>query len=413
MLKSNVKKEENLFWFYRGQRDSEEFNDTQLENNFTKALFIVLINCEHFRSDFLSEFLKVSNKGEIRFEMQKTIPVDFDSANKPVLFILTEELKKHGVKKTKKQKSVPDGWIITNNQNILVEVKITGNITEDQLRRHEKKLGKKSRRIYRTWDELAIFLKDQLAKTQNEVEGFLLEQFVVFLEVEGMTKFSGFNESDLNFFKSKKNTTHETRNALRRKFTNFKEAVTKNQKLSKHLKPGEVGVLKKYAESIWFPIPLKKTPYFNISVVLELEELSVSLSSPTHRTSDGIKFVTNLNDRQRNIVKFFKKHPDLVVTLFKREQGAEKENWKRYDLWKRVQTISAEMMSKGLVDMADLRKQFEKIDGGALGKSKAGINIKYSIPRAELMHMDASRTVTATIGGIKLMDQLARKIIGK
>jgi len=409
----NYKKEENLFWFYRGQRDSTEFDDTQLENNFTKALFIVLKSCENFRNDFLSSFLKVKCHGEMAFEMQKTKPVDFDPDKKPVLFILSEEIRKVHSKRTKKHKSIPDGWIITSNQNILVEVKITGTITEDQLRRHEKRLGKKAKRIYRTWNELTVFIKDQLAKSQNEVESFLLNQFLVFLEVEGMTKFSGFNESDLNFFKSKKNATHETRNALRRKFTNFKEAISKNRKLSRHLKPGEVGVLKKYAESIWFPIPLKKTPYFNISVVLELEELSVSLSSPLHSTSDGIKFVKNLNDRQKNIVKFFRKHPDLVVTLFKREEGAKKESWIRYDMWNPVQTISAEMMSKGLVDMADLRKQFEKIDSGVLGRSKAGISIKYSIPRAELMQMDASRTVKETIDGIKLMDQLARKITGK
>jgi hypothetical protein len=408
-----TKKGENLFWFYRGQHDPKQSGDTQLENNFTKALFIVLKNCGEFRKAFLSKFLRVSSRGDIYFDMQKSKPANFEREKKPVLFILSQKTYEPKKKKNKNRKSLPDGWIITENENVLVEVKISGLLYKDQLKRHEKIFGKTARRVYKTWDDLAVFLKKERRGIHGEIERFLLNQFSEFLEVEGMTKFNGFNEEDLNYFKSEKKEEKEEKHALRRKFTNFMKAVENDRHLPRRLKPYLVGNLKSYSKEIWFSIPLRKTPHFNIGVQLELEELSIMLSSPTHLPQDGRKFVEDINNRQTNVIKFFKRHPDLTVSLYKREEGQKKEKYKSYDLWKPLNRISVQMLNAGVIDIADIRKQFEKIDSGALGKSKGGINIRYSIPRAKLLKMNSKETTDETVNGIKIMDQLARRITGK
>ncbi|GEM_PF-6596656 len=407
-----MKKDENLFWFYRGQKDTSESDDAQLENNFTKALFIILKNCPHFRVDFLSKFFrfKLNLSDKLDFEMQTAKPRKISLDKKTILFVLAPEKSEIDSKKTKNRHSIPDGWIFTNKGNILVEVKIAGKISEAQLLKHEKIIGKRLKRVYTTWEQLTNFLKERKTRDDSEIERFLLRQFNQFLEVEGMSMFSGFTEDDLNFFNRELENDREARHSIRRKFENFRKLIKVNKKLPKKLKVGEIGVIKEYSDNIWFPIVLSKIAYYNICLSLNLDELSVALVSSTQHTDYGKQFVKSIHDRQDNLLNFFKKHPKLIITVYRREKGRDADQWVRYDKWNEALSVSADLLNRKILDLGEIRAIFEALDGQK--DCYAGIQLKFSIPRAELLNKNSENIVEETIEKIQLIAQLSKKING-
>ncbi len=405
-----MKKDENLFWFYRGQKDADESDDAQLENNFTKALFIVLKNCPNFRVDFLSKFfrLKTKSSDKLDFEMQTNKPKKIRPDKKTILFILAPEKSGVNDKKNKNRYSIPDGWIFTNKGNILVEVKISGNISEAQLRKHERIIGKKLKRVYRTWEQLASFLKVRKTENDSEIERFLLRQFNQFLEVEGMSTFSGFTEEDLNFFNREPGKDQETKHTVRRKFENFRKLIQIHRKLPKKLKFGKIGVIKEYSNNIWFPIDLPKIKYYNICLSLNLDELSIALVSSTQHTEYGKHFVQSIHDRQDNLLKFFNKHPEIIISIYKREKGRDADQWVRYDKWNEGLSISAELLNRKILNLGQIRTMFESLDGEK--DCYAGIKLRFSISRAELLEKSSEKIIDETTEKIQLITQLSKKI---
>ena len=200
----------NIFYYYRGAKQSDQDRDRQLENNTTKTLINTL---EHCSSKVVVEFLKwldIAATGKAKFELQKETIGERRIRRKSQRLLL-------GLVSDKGQNTVcaelegpaergsrPDAWLYGKDYVVLIESKVGDVPLElNQMRCHFQKLqiggNQQPRCEVRTWAEVHRFFIGILPNLSDK-DKWLVEQFTQYLEWNSMTEFTGFEEEMFDFF---------------------------------------------------------------------------------------------------------------------------------------------------------------------------------------------------------------------
>ena len=215
----------NIFYYYKApqkkSRYVEEEIDYQIENNVTKA-FINLL-----------EFCTYSTQNQILQSMSFPLPV-------------------HLVKPTFKlqicsDESVPDALIEYQKIKIIIESKVHALLDLGQLKRHyaafdstkqntllvltnnqldKDEVEQMDNTKFFTWNEITQKIWQIKQNISNEKDLFLLNQFIEFMEVMGLSPFLGFKNDDFDsFLNIEQDPTKEKREAVKKKFKVFSEEL--------------------------------------------------------------------------------------------------------------------------------------------------------------------------------------------
>lgn len=195
----------NIFHAYRGSTSSEEASVRQLEDNFTRALVIIL---NHVRESgarmALLDALHVPTPHQdkayhCQLQVSAASP-DWPEPSKRRLLVI------HGGPVLTTTESPGDGMtgradaVITTGDFLLaVESKLGDHVQQSQLDRHCETLGIPKTGISNvTWSELARVVRRILANRPAEpVARFVLEQFEEYLRMNG---FGGLTQDHFTFF---------------------------------------------------------------------------------------------------------------------------------------------------------------------------------------------------------------------
>jgi hypothetical protein len=199
----------NIFYYYRGAKQSDLDFDSQLEDNTTKALINTL---EHCSSKVVVEFLKWLNieaAGKSRFELQKKTIGERRIGRKSqrLLLGLVDKGQKSAyddLEGSVEGDSRPDAWIYGENYVVLIESKVgDASLDPSQMQCHLQKLKAGARQRPRckvqTWAKVHRFFVGLLPGLSDQ-DKWLVEQFTQYLEWSSMTEFTGFEEGMFDFF---------------------------------------------------------------------------------------------------------------------------------------------------------------------------------------------------------------------
>jgi hypothetical protein len=194
---------QNLFYYYRGGNRNDKDIQEQLENNVTKAFVNVLekssLNLQKKIIREIIHFPLSKNIDKINYTLQETT-IGEERIKKIrkrcILGISPEGVvdKNEGRKYLKSSK--PDAWIWSNDFVILIENKIQGNLDEAQLKKHNELIDGDIQ--IKSWkkDIYPIFKKTEKEQL-NSKDKLLVQEFNEFLDMVGLTEFTGFEKKDL------------------------------------------------------------------------------------------------------------------------------------------------------------------------------------------------------------------------
>lgn len=322
----------NIFYFYRGptsikSKKDLEYNvfDIQLENNTTKAFINVLnLSSPEICRDLLQNFLNIEfDKDSLTFALQKqTIGEQkIQKRSNRILWVISSknieiygehnnsEANKLNIKEENNKKSLPDAWIWDKNNVILMESKTNIKIDEDQLNRHEKVLKEKVLRKYSLWEEIHTYFKDKLndlnyfTSINKDKDIFLIEQFVKYLELINLSKFSGWQKEDFEFFFSFDENEKER---LRNKLNKFINEIFEDTKIANIIEKKRLGKLKEKSQNIWYQLDPKDkkffinegVPFLNFTIELYSDAFQVSIVFPVFPSIEKLKKSIDLKKSQ-------------------------------------------------------------------------------------------------------------------
>lgn len=235
----------NIFYYYRGPSkrvQDEIIYDKQVEDNSTKAL----VNCLDYCTDnLLNHFIKyfdlnINVKGIPQYLLQVSL-----------------------------SKSRPDAQIKFVNSSIYIENKIDAKISKEQLLNHKKELDVTDLLILLTKDDYDKKILNELRiihirwsslfkcffsyKPTSKSEEFLIEQFINFMEVIGLSDFNGFNNDDFDFFINK---IDDYKPIVRNKIEKFGNKVynSLNDEIRSLYTDKYIGNIPKAFDFVWFGI---------------------------------------------------------------------------------------------------------------------------------------------------------------
>ncbi len=225
----------NIFYYYRGAKQSNLDVDPQQEDNTTKALINTL---EHCSSQVVVEFLKwldIAADGKVKFELQKKTIGEWKIRRRSQRLLL-------GLVSDKGQNTIcaelegpaegnsrPDAWLYGENYVVLIESKV-GNAPLElkQMRCHFQKLqtgaNQQPRCEVRTWAEVHQFFIGILSKLSDQ-DKWLVEQFTQYLEWNNMTEFTGFEKGMFDFFVTREDEDTSTKKWVRDTMQAFADKV--------------------------------------------------------------------------------------------------------------------------------------------------------------------------------------------
>jgi len=203
----------NIFYYYRGPQQAKQgLYNQQLENNTTKALVNTLKHCSPIVALKFLEWLKITAIGKVYFELQKPT-IGTEKICRAPQRLLLGLIDKPGKKMDSicaelegpiNGDSLPDAWLYGENFVVLIESKVgTAPLELDQMRCHFRKLEKDASQPpkcqVQTWVDVHQFFV-MLVSELKDKNKWLVEQFIQYLEWNGMTEFTGFEEGMFEFF---------------------------------------------------------------------------------------------------------------------------------------------------------------------------------------------------------------------
>lgn len=234
----------NIFYYYRGPSKSETEDiiyDTQIEDNTTK----VLINClEYCDNSLLKQFIDYFN-------------LKLKYSSKPQYLL-----------QVSKSKSRPDAQIKAVESSIYIESKVTAGINEKQIENHLKELNKDDTLLFITANTDAEIAERQNLmhikwsdihkcfssyETKSSKERFIVNQFTNYLEVIGLSDFTGFNNDDFDFFI---NRIDDYKPIVRNKIGKFGNEIYRslNDEIRSLYTDRYIGNIPKTFDDVWFGI---------------------------------------------------------------------------------------------------------------------------------------------------------------
>ncbi|MHB8843995.1 MAG: hypothetical protein ACYC7L_04540 [Nitrospirota bacterium] len=251
----------NLFFFYRGSlpkgnRSALAF-DRQLEDNATKALVYVLehANPSQVLVPFLAKIIGIRGRlqrDEIQFALQR-VDIARPSIRQQIALSIAPSGELNNDRSSSHVAGRPDAWIWSENSfAILVETKVNGQASYDQLRRHVAGAqGWSWKRVQlkaRSWSELYAFFQDVRCKRPelDPVTRLLLDEFVRYIRMIGLASTTTFDLEDFGYFLMPPKDRHKTqRELLKRKLNRFAEDLGSSKTMHR--------VIKRYAGTASHP----------------------------------------------------------------------------------------------------------------------------------------------------------------
>ena len=202
---------DNIFNYYRGPEQAKQGNyDAQLEDNTTKALVNTLQHCDPAVAIKFLEWLGVKTTAKVGIELQRqTIGEErIRRAPQRVLLGLVAERKPGGDEATAEAdgrgngESRPDAWLYGEDFVVAIESKVgDAPLERDQMQKHLWKLQVDAVHqptcVQKTWADVRQFFAKLLPVSSpelNDKDKWLIQQFTQYLEWNGMTQFTGFQE---------------------------------------------------------------------------------------------------------------------------------------------------------------------------------------------------------------------------
>lgn len=196
----------NIFYYYRGAKDSDQDRERQFEDNTTKALINTL---KHGDPKVVIKFLKwlgINATENINFELQKKTIGERKISHKSqrlLLALVPAKRSSTNFEKSLKEDSRPDAWIYGDDFVVLIESKIVGYTETNQMRYHFQKLQSNTNESPRyeeqTWADVHHFFTGILTELSGKSE-FIVKQFIQYLEWNSMADFIGFEKEIFDFF---------------------------------------------------------------------------------------------------------------------------------------------------------------------------------------------------------------------
>lgn len=194
---------DNLFWYQRASDEGKE----QLENNTTKGFLKTLQESDDQITDsFLNQFLGLNIKDSV-FEYDVQVVVEDIPASEHTVYLVGLSFEGEDVTCDAEPQSgegTVDGVITIHSKDsptsIVIEVKTARDrLSPTQMGKYRSELGIEEERLCQgvSWLDVYELLEKHQNRTKNDLDRFLLEEFINYLEVMRMVPFKGFNREKL------------------------------------------------------------------------------------------------------------------------------------------------------------------------------------------------------------------------
>lgn len=288
----------NLFYSYRGPNAESADRDRQLENNVTKALINTLrLGGEAVWRPFLAD-LGLGNAMQPEFLLRRDLPSGSACKKRDRVLL--------GISKGKSEwtpdlgacsayANIPDAWIFGDGFAVLVESKVSGDFSSEQMGAHLACLGAATppKFVQRTWNEIHSFFRGLLGQITREPAKLLVEQFVQFLEYSTMAEFTGFQRDHFQYFLL--HDDDDARRWVREQMESFASQVLKGlQTFDPFYEACDVGVLKRADPYCWVAFGPRSPEYRNVthqSASLRANGLCVFVNTELKNATDRLKAV--------------------------------------------------------------------------------------------------------------------------
>lgn len=299
----------NIFLTYRSRSEKGIADDqysqaleTELEDNVTKALVNVL---EYARGPVLARFLGLCGLKpggpleDIKFALHEGSSISNFPGKKPYLLEIVpekEELKKSERVIARTTAPIHDARITAKHNVCFIEVKIRGVVTKPQRKSYLNKYGiDEADVITLTWEQIYAAFDKLIPRDEGMSDfflstgGFLLVQFLEFLEMLGLSAFSGIRHDHFEILEKEfEDITTDERAKLKWLQNSYAKAMKDgidakgNRHLSKATTYIHSGNITKQEVIPWISLseeePSRKTqfPHYGSSLEPELARVYVS-----------------------------------------------------------------------------------------------------------------------------------------
>ena len=205
-------KYKNIFW-HQGVKVFEkqvlegktgQIKVAHLENDVTKALLNLFDHCS---PAVLKSFLQILHikqaPGAFNFDFQVSDTNAYRRfPNRIMLAIISADTQLKSSKSYSVTKGRPDACIYSQDTAILIESKTQSPLNPKQIQRYIKQfLGTATKEQTITWEDISEKFR-LISKSLKDMDRFLVEQFCGFLDLIGISEFSGFSEMDFSMLGS-------------------------------------------------------------------------------------------------------------------------------------------------------------------------------------------------------------------
>jgi hypothetical protein len=209
---------------------------------------------------------------------------------------------------------------------------------------------------YINWNEIYKCFKEYEVKNRNEK--FLIEQFLNYLEVIGLSDFTGFNNDDFDFFI---NNIDDYKPIVKNKIEKFGNLIYES--LSPEIKKiyieRYIGNIPKNAENIWFAIrknqkerDILKHCNFNIKIDSDTLMFNTVIRDGKYNQKKPIgvlyEKIKNDFDGFLNLLKSLNRNS--YIKVFKRVPRSGKSILRGNEMWVLLSTLTLEIITDETID---------------------------------------------------------------
>jgi hypothetical protein len=332
----------NLFFSYRGSRPqsgAQHTIDRQLEDNVTKALVYVLERSSrpHVLVPFLHQIVGMrppSDVDQVQFALQR-VDIARPSISPRIALGIAPVRGIHGHSGIMRKSGRPDAWIWSDGCfAILLETKVRGAVSRQQLRRHiEGAEGwslANARVVSQSWASVYDFFS-HLRLTNKKLDAttrMLVDEFVRYLRMIALASDTTFDLDDFGYFLLKVTERDAaTRALLSRKLVRFTEELTQTRALKqivrRYSERANVstfvnpGIFRRDSTNYWITIGTKDRRD-SCHFTVRLGEDGISLEAFSPHQSFTRKLVGKIEREPRAFVESFRtirKDEPFVVRL--------------------------------------------------------------------------------------------------
>ncbi|MEJ2251192.1 MAG: hypothetical protein P8Y97_16260 [Candidatus Lokiarchaeota archaeon] len=180
---------------------------------------------------------------------------------------------------------------------------------KDQLRRHEKILGTPTEKVIIFWEDIHSYFKKIIQESSEEL--FLIKQFVHYLELINLSKFSGWKREDFEFFYY---YDEDEKKRLKKKMQKLIKEILLEPSLDSILNISRQSKLVESSSNLWYQLDINQedffikegTPLLNFTLELFPNSFQVTIVFPLFPSIDKLKQI--LNAKKNQIINSFKKY---------------------------------------------------------------------------------------------------------